>query len=291
MIGRRQFCYAGLAGVAALAPGGFAAAGSAGAAAFTRAPAVLSAYRRMRYVEGGAMGIGWLRAKRLAVSEGEVRPLCGMLAASFSKVRQVSEAGFEVVVTEVTHYTDYETGELLETLVMPFTGREVAVPSFRHGPALSRTAIELDESERYAPRQGSTEGEYAPAGTVLMTKSLGFESIDNGDLFLRHEEYGRVYPDNAQRASLFYRESTLWSAPLADVLDLEQAMVRSTVSYAAMTSWRPWMQMGDLPGHTASNGVGHRVRAVDELPADFLAFTERVHPGFLDNPAADLERL
>lgn len=124
-----------------------------------------------------------------------------------------------------------------------------------------------------------------------MTKSLEFERVRNDDLFLRHEEYGRVYPDDAEEPSLFYRESTLWSAPLADVLDPRQPMVDSSVFYSAMTSWRPWMQMGDLPGHTASNGMGHRARSVEALPDDFLAYTRRVHPGVLDDPAAALDDL
>lgn len=153
LLGRRQFTCAGLFGAAALGTGIPGALADAAAPAGLRtSDGLLNAYRKMRYHEGGDMAIGWLRAKRLALSEGEIKPLCGMLAASFSRVKQVSDTGFEVVVMEITHYTDYETGELLDTLEMPFTGDRVEVPAFRSGPALSRTAIFLDESERYAPR-------------------------------------------------------------------------------------------------------------------------------------------
>lgn len=290
MMNRRQLCHAGLAGGSFLAAGGLGAAVfSASNPDFSHGPDVLRAYQKMRYVEGDGMSIGWLRAQRLAISDGEIKPVCGMLAASYSKVRQASDEGIEVVTMEVTHYTDHQTGELLDTLVMPFTGKEIEVPAFRSGPALSRSAIFLDESERYAPREGSTEGEYAPAGEVLMTKSLGLEKIEDDDLFLRHEEYGRVYPDEAKEPSLFYRESTLWCAPLADVLDPKQSQVRSTVFYSAMTSWRPWMHMGDLPGHTASNGFGRRARSMADLPRDYLAYTERVHPGLLDDAESMLD--
>jgi hypothetical protein len=252
-------------------------------------PDLMHAFRKMRYVDGSGMSIGWLRAKRFAVSQGRIEPMCGMLAAAFSQVRKASDDLIEVVTMEVTHYTDFESGELLETLVMPFTGKEVVVPPFRSGPALSRTALLLNERETYAPRKNSEQGAFAPAGEVLMTKSLELDRIEGGDLYLRHEEFGRVYPEDAVQPSLFYRESTVWSAPLDEALDSARPQVDSTVFYTAMTSWRPWMKVGDLSGHTASNGIGHRARTIDDLPDDFLRFTRQAHPGVLENASTMLD--
>ena len=53
-----------------------------------------------------------------------------------------------------------------------------------------------------------------------------------------------------------------------------------------MTSFRPWMQVGDLPGHTFSNGYGGRVRSVQELPAEYRDYVQQVHPDALADPEA-----
>ena len=251
----------------------------------------LRALIKMRGNLGPEMVIGWLRAERFAYSQGRVEPLCGLVAASFMKYREVSDLLFEVTILEITHYTDFQTGALLDTLVMPFSKREVEVPAYRSGPSRSRFAVLLDEREDYAPTARTTEKAFAPAGTVLMTKSIDPGYVSRGQLFLRHEEHGRVLPHDSELPSLFYKESTIWSAPVDEVLNPETTNVDSTVAYSSMTSWRPWMQMGDIPGHTASNGFGRKARSLADLPEDFLRYTRARHPDVLEDPEAILNAL
>ncbi len=47
--------------------------------------------------------------------------------------------------------------------------------------------------------------------------------------------------------------------------------------------------MGDLPGHTASNGFGGRVEAIADLPEDFLRYTAQRHPDVLEDPSSLLQ--
>jgi hypothetical protein len=252
---------------------------------------LLRAMIKMRGSLDSDLVIGWLRAKRFAVSRGRIEPLCGLIAATFSRFRQVSDELVEAVALEVTHYTDFETGALLDELTMPFANTTVTVPPYRFGPARTRFAVDLDERERFAPQADTTESDFSPAGTVLMTKSIRREGVLDGDLLLRHEEHGRVYPDDSEVPTLFYKESTIWSAPEQAVLDSQNRRVNSRVSYSAMTSWRPWMQMGDLPGHTSSNGFGGRVDSIADLPEDFLRYTEQRHPDVLEDPESLLQTL
>jgi hypothetical protein len=150
----------------------------------------------------------------------------------------------------------------------------------------SSGTLNLDETEHFVPAPGTSESEFVKAGTVSMTKSISKSYVNDGDLFLRHEDYGRRYPENSDRPSMFYRESTIWSAPLAQVIDPGRKQVDSEMSYSAMTSWRPWMKMGDTPGHTASNGFGRRARTITDLPEDYRAFLRGVHPDVLEDPEA-----
>lgn len=47
--------------------------------------------------------------------------------------------------------------------------------------------------------------------------------------------------------------------------------------------------MGDIPGHTASNGFGARARSVADLPDDFLRYTRELHPDVVEDPEAVLD--
>jgi hypothetical protein len=250
---------------------------------------LLTALIKMRGSLDDRLVLGWVRARRFAVSEGVVEPLCGFVAATLNRFQRVSADLYSVVTLEITHYTDIETGELLTSLVMPFTQRRVEVPAYRFGPATTRFAVKLEEKSDFAPATGTTEGDFAPAGSVLMNKSIAPAVVHQGQLYLRHEEYGRVYPSAARVPSLFYKESTVWSAPVGDVLSSRTTQVDAQVAYSALTSWRPWMQMGDRPGNTVENGVGGRARSMADMPPDWLRYTRQVHPDVLADPEAVLK--
>ena len=287
---RRQLCQSLVAGAALVCPGLLPLSASASTPLDLSSDRdLLRALMKMRGSLDSQLVIGWLRAKRFAVSQGRIEPLCGFLAAVFSRFRQVSDDLFEAIVLEITHYTDFETGALLDRLVMPFAGHEVEVPAFRFGPASTRYAVRLDEAEEFEPAPDSTQGAFSPAASILMTKSIHRERIHAGSLYLRHEEHGRVKPKDSDLPGMFYKESTVWSAPLAEVLDPAITRVDARVNYSAMTSWRPWMRMGGIPGHTASNGFGERARSVADLPEDFLRYTRELHPDVLEDPEAVLD--
>jgi len=287
---RRGFCRSLLAGAALLNSGLLpCSVAIARELNLQREPDLLRALIKMRGSLDTGLVIGWLRAKRFAVSEGRVMPLSGVLAATFNKFRQVSDEQFSVTTIEITHYTDFESGALLESLVMPFSGQEVEVPTHRFGPATARFAVDLEEKNDFYPAEGTTEGEFAPAGTVLMSKSIAPGYVRKGELFIRHEEHGRVYPAASELPTMFYKESTIWSAPLGVVLDEDTRNVAARVSYSAMTSWRPWMEMGERPGHTASNGFGGKAASLADLPEDFLRYTRQRAPDVLDDPEALLD--
>ena len=283
-LSRRSFCGFLLLGSALLPVLGARAA----SLDLHKDPDLLRAMIKMRGSLDDRLIIGWLRARRFAVSQGRIEPVCGVVAATLYRFRPVTDDLVSAVALEITYYTDFETGELLTKLVMPFSQREVDVPVHHFGPAPVRFAVNLDETTEFVPAAKTGQDQFAPAATVHMTRTITPDLVRNGTLHLRHEEYGRVYPSASELPSMFYKESTIWSAPVDDVLDDASDYVDASVAYAAMTSWRPWMQMGDLPGHTTSNGFGGKVRTIAELPQDWLRFTRRHYPEVLADPEAAL---
>jgi hypothetical protein len=275
------------------------ASGAAGSAAATRAravaerltgPALLDALVRMRGRTDGGLVYGWLQGTRSTVIDGDVQPLCGVVAGAVQRFRRIAPDRYEATILEVAHYTHPETGEPLERVRMPGTGREVVVPKYRFGPVKARFAVALDEWEEFEPPRTGNAAQFAPKSSVHLVRSIGPASASGDTVHVRAGEYGRVYPDRARPPTVWYREWMTWHAAADAMADASAVTVPATYSYSALTSWRPWMQMGDVRGHTAENGYGAKAASWDECPPEFLELTRRFHPDVLDDPARALAR-
>lgn len=252
---------------------------------------LLESYVRLRGSTDGSVTAGWLDSLRYAVIDGEAHLLCRVLAGALVRFERRSEALYEATILEITHYVDPESGTLLETLVMPVSGRSVKVPPYRIGPSAVRFAVALDEREEFRPQQaGSGAANFAPLGEVRLQRSISDPRLGGTELYVRHEEIGSLTPHSSAVQPVSYREWTIWHGPAATALDARASYCPCEYSYTAMTSWRPWMQMDGMRGHTLDNGRGAKVRRFADLPQDYLALTERVHPDVMRDPEAALRR-
>ena len=275
--------FATLGGVAVARP--FATPGAAEVAGRLRGPALLEAFVRMRGRTDGKPVYGWLRSQRSTVIDGEITPLCGVVAGAVQRFERISEDVFEATILEVAHYTDPLTGELLESVTMPGTGRSVKVPAYRFGPVKARFAVTLDEWEEFDPPQGGSGAtQFVPRSSVHLLRSLEPAAAVGERVSLRTNEYGRVYPDRAKPKTIYYREWMIWQARAADLARAGLVSVPADYAYTALTSWRPWMQMGDLKGHTLDSGHGAKAADWSGCPPEFLEMTRRRHPDVLDDP-------
>jgi hypothetical protein len=247
--------------------------------------ALLETFARMRGRTDGKIVFGWLNATRSTVIDGDIVPLCGVVAGTLQRWERIAEDRYEVTDLEIAHYTDLATGELLDTLKMPQTGRSVQVPHYRFGPTKVRFAVALDEWEEFEPvRSAANAALFAPRSSVHLVRSIGPGWTVGSDLLLRADEYGRVYPDRAKPPTVFYREWMIWRASAAALANAGTPWVAADYSYSALSSWRPWMQMEGITGHTAENGFGSKAQRLSDCPAQFLELTRRLHPDVLDNP-------
>lgn len=254
-------------------------------AARLRGPALLEAFVRMRGRTDGRPGYGWLRSQRSAVIDGDVTPLCGVVAGAIQRYERLSESLYEATILEVAHYTHPVTGDLLDSVTMPGTGRSVKVPAYRFGPIKARFAVAHDEWEEFDPPQGGSGATaFVPKSSVHLLRSLEPAQAAGDRVSVRANEFGRVYPDRARPPTVYYREWMIWQARAADLARSGTASVPADYAYTALTSWRPWMQMGDIKGHTLDSGHGAKTAAWSDCPPDFLEMTRRRHPDVLDDP-------
>jgi hypothetical protein len=250
---------------------------------------------KMRGSTDGSIRFGWLRAKRLSYIDGAVAPLYDLLAGTISQATANADGTFDVNVLETTYYVDSTTGELLRELKMPGTGRMVSVPLYRSGPksvtvgSRTQTSEESTGEAGVVAKPGATSGGgFAPVGAVRLERSVGPAFTEGDTLWIRTEEYGRVSPANPKESAVFYRESATWQGRLTEIQNPDVHSAWTALSYSAASSWRPWMQMGDVAGHTMSNGIGGKVNDIRDMPAAWLRLTEIHHPDLLDDPAKAL---
>ena len=248
--------------------------------------ALLDTLARMRGRTDGKTVFGWLNATRSTVIDGDIVPLCGVVAGAMQRWKRIAEDRYEVTDLEIAHYTDLATGELLDTLKMPQTGRTVQVPRYRFGPTKVRFAVALDEWEEFEPVKAAANNasQFAPRSSVHLVRSVGPAWAVGNDVLLRADEYGRVYPDRAKPPTVFYREWMIWRAAAAALANADTPSVAADYAYSALSGWRPWMQMEGVNGHTAENGIGAKAERWSDCPAQFLELTRRLHPDVLDNP-------
>lgn len=280
MIPRRTLV-AGAAAIAAAPRAGFA---------ITMSPAErLETMIRMRGDTSGGIAFAWLDAIRSTVIDGEIRPMCRMVAALLGRFERRDDQ-FEATILEVAYYLDPATNEVLKTFRFPGSSRDVAVPKYRTGPAKVRYGIDLSEWEEHTPGEpGKATAAFAPKSSVHLERNVGFPTIEGGILSLRSDEYGRVYTDKSKPPTVFYREWMIWHSKADDLLKSRATNVPSTFAYSALSSWRPWMQMGDIKGHTAENGHGAKVDSLEKIPPLLHGLIIAQDPDVLEDPVRALK--
>ena len=237
---------------------------------------------RLRSRTDGQLSIAWLDAQREIFIDGDVIPFCRMFACVLTKFNKIGEV-WEAETIEITYYCDAKSGELLESFTMPGASEPVSVPIYRTGPQRVRFSRSLDEWEEHRPATAGEAG-FAPPSWVHLVRGVRDPIVSHDDLYLRADEYGRVYPDRSKPPPVYYREWIVWKGDAKTILETDLADVPSDYSYSALSSFRPWMQMGTIQGHTMSNGRGAKIASMDEMPPQIARLLNRHHPEAFRDP-------
>jgi hypothetical protein len=239
----------------------------------------LTACVKMRGSLDDRLSLGWVTGKRYVVVEHEAVPMMGMVAATLTRYRRTSAEEFAVRSLEVAYFTDFNSGELLETWENPVTGKVVDVPRTRMGPSsLTVTADGLDVKTPVGEARGfKLNHRFEPA-------------FVRGDDVWINEVIGVNGEARPGQRPFVYNEMTTYQARMSDLADPGQQMVPTNVSFHGLVTYRPWMGFGDTPGHTMAHGAGTRATRIEDLPAYWIELTERFHPDVLEDPLGALEK-
>lgn len=294
-LGRRNVMGGGLAAALAIGAGLPMNGARAAGGAFDPADplSVLRNLHRMRGSEEGEIAMGWLKGQRFGVVDAEIVPLMGMVTGTFARHKVLDNGSVELSSFELAFYTDLETGKVLDTLKIPYTGKSVKVPRLILGPNKSTIRPvfhELTEIEHEAERTDS-ESAMRPVGSQRFERWLGPVTVKDGHVWITEASSAKVVPADPKASKVIYSESVTYKGDFENVNNPDLPTIASTLSYTGITSWRPWMDMGDLPGHTTSHALGSKTFDVDGLPDDYREMAEQYYPDALADPASVLNKL
>ena len=231
---------------------------------------------RMRGALDDRLVIGYLSGRYDGLVDGELTPLFGLHAATFSRYRAKGD-GFEAVSFEQAYFTDLSTRQVLDRWTNPYTGETVEPPVTRSAPSKLFIGPDL----RFHPDKP------APPTFKLDFAAQGPEIIGDEIVFLDKAYASSTPPAPAPR--FYYEETTTLTARLTDVDQRSTPTVPCQTSFTAIVSWRPWLKMGSHPGCMLGLGHGRYGAALESLPKPWLEATARLRPELLSHPEAVME--
>jgi hypothetical protein len=236
----------------------------------------LRAYMLMRGALDDRLVIGFVAGRYYGVVDDEIRPLYGVHAATFSRFKRRAEGGYDGASYEVAFFTDIETGKALETWANPYTGETVTVPKTTTFPP-GVFVIGADLETRLSIRM---------PGLVSEDKVWPIQTSGD-DVWVTQDTRSAFTAPGATKAAR-YSELVTLRARASNLARPGALKVSTEADWTSVVSWRPWLKMGDRPGHLWGAAHGRSCNTIDELPAPWLAAAAQYRPEVLKNPGGTL---
>jgi hypothetical protein len=257
--------------VAAAGAGLAASAGTAKAAIAPVAPkldlmtpaGLLRAFILMRGALDERLVIGCVQGRYYGVVDDVLTPLYGVNAATFARYKRMPDGGYEAATCEQAYFTSLETGQVLENWVNPYTGETVTVPVTASKPQ----HIRIDKNMQFD----------LPAIPGMSAKHdiLPIETIGN-DIWFTEQTF--VTLGKPGDKPYHYNELTTLHARRSDLGLASAKRVPCETHFSATVSWRPWLNMGDRPGHMLGNGGGLYGATMETLSPVWMEATLKARP-------------
>ena len=226
----------------------------------------LQTHVRMRAHPDGRPAFWWYSGTFYGQVSGQrTVPLLGIEGLSINRCTPADDGAFTYALREAGWFKDLGTGAILDQWLNPLTGRTVA-PKHYYSP----------QSLRF---EGATVLPVlkAPIPGLEYTGYLGAPVTLGDSVWSSEELLVRMPGANGAPATVQTSLLTL-HASLRDLRARANRFVPSTMAYQTLASWRPWMDMRDIPGVISWRLFGRKAATVDELPPAIVARTRSTHP-------------
>ncbi len=236
----------------------------------------LRAYLRMSGSTDGKILCSYLQSVYFGTVDERLVPFHGLDAVVFSRLEKLPDGNWLSVSLEQAYRTDLDSGKVITRWRNPVTGETVDVPPWNFSPVNVRITPTLEHLRNdHVPGRIDTH-------RVLSVEQRGEDVVVSTQAMIDVTRELSPQP-------FVYNELLSLTASARALADPDTPHVPTQVSYTSLASrWRPWMKMGERPGQFVGNGVGRYGVSLADLPAAWLAETERVRPQLLKDPAAAL---
>lgn len=182
--------------------------------------------------------------------------------------------GYRSVSREIMVYMDPETDEVIDTWENPWTGEEVTVLHVANDPVNMRRPS-FAKGEDGKPMEVSLR----VYGDIVATGSEVPLFYDN-PLAGEYQQYvGGTY-HAIEMFNNFYPKKQLLNNRTKD-------MPETTLAWARVSQWLPWMEMGSKPGIMMFNTTGFSTHDKGKIPPRLMKVLEDRFPEYLTPPPAD----
>jgi len=226
--------------------------------------------------------VGWFGGTVYAVvgDSSKVIPLLGLEGVGTMRAQPIDGGGFRIFNRELAFYKDLRTGQFLDTWQNPLNGKEVETFPMHNMTVNAETApilkfdVEGTEISMPFPSTWQFIGDNA-FSTFEIHTSVPSE--------LQPDEWPVESPGPMTRISeMFMRHSKT-----SDLLNPELTSVPYSGSWTRLSSWYPWMLMGQQEGHLFFRAYTAKLNSAEELPPEFLAKANEKHAEYLVPPELD----
>ncbi len=194
----------------------------------------------------------------------------GFSAARFEAV----DGGYRMLNRETGVYRDPRTGEILDRWRNPFLDREVTVLHRLN----DHVNVEIKVGGRFAIE-------------AIPTTVMGDDIWWRLDMFFfRPSPITRSeFPLNVQNDMYQGSELTMYHARLSDLQNPDTANIPAGVTFARISQWEPFMEMGNRPGHMVFHAAGKKLMSgaveLAEVSPRLHRYLADDHPDYLHAPA------
>lgn len=226
----------------------------------------LQTHVRMRAHPDGRPAYWWYSGTFYGQISGQrTVPLLAIEGISINRCTPDGDRAFAYSLREAGWFKDLASGQVLDEWLNPLNGRK-ATPKHYYSPQ-------------------STRFENAAVKPVLTTAMPGLDYVGYlgvpqrfGSSVWSSEELLVRTADPATGAARVQTSLLTLHSNAADLRKPASRFVPATMAYQTLASWRPWMDMRDVPGVISWRLFGRKVATVAELPPSIVARTRKQHP-------------
>jgi hypothetical protein len=225
---------------------------------------------------------GWFEGTVYAVigDSDRITPLLGLEGIGTMRVLPVEGGGYRVFNRELAFYKDLRTGEFIDEWQNPLNGKLVETFPMHNMTVNAETApilkMDIEGTELSVPFPAS----WRTVGDYIFSN---FEIHASVPSELRPEEW----PVESSGPMIRISEMFQRIVSKSDLTNEELTSVPYSGSWTRLSSWYPWMLMGQVPGQLYFRANTAKLGSSDDIPARFTDKAMQKHAAYLEPPTVD----